>query len=79
MTVWTIGHGTRPADELVATLREAGVCTVIDVRRSPGSRHNPQFNQPALVAQLEQETIGYGHAVELGTRSRPRSRSRGRA
>jgi len=68
MTVWTIGHGTRPADELVATLREAGVCTVIDVRRFPGSRHNPQFNQPALAARLEQETIGYRHAVELGGR-----------
>ena len=25
MRVWTIGHGTRSADELVATLREAGV------------------------------------------------------
>jgi uncharacterized protein (DUF488 family) len=68
MTVWTIGHGTRPADELVETLCEVGVCTVIDVRRYPGSRHNPQFNQPALAARLEQARIGYRHAVELGGR-----------
>jgi uncharacterized protein (DUF488 family) len=68
MTVWTIGHGTRPADELVETLREVGACTVIDVRRFPGSRHNPQFSQPAFSARLEGESIGYRHAVELGGR-----------
>jgi uncharacterized protein (DUF488 family) len=68
MTVWTIGHGTRPADELVETLREVGVCTVIDVRRFPSSRHNPQFNQQALAARLVQERIAYRHAVELGGR-----------
>jgi uncharacterized protein (DUF488 family) len=68
MTVWTIGHGTRPADELVETLCEVGVRTVIDVRRFPGSRHNPQFNQQALAARLSQERIAYRHAVELGGR-----------
>jgi uncharacterized protein (DUF488 family) len=68
MTVWTIGHGTRPADELVETLREVDVCTVIDVRRFPGSRHNPQFNQQTLAARLAQDGIGYRHAVGLGGR-----------
>lgn len=68
MTVWTIGHGTRPAEELVSVLREAGVRTLVDVRRFPGSRHNPQFNEPALKTVLEQEGIAYRHAVELGGR-----------
>ena len=68
MTVWTIGHGTRPADELIATLTGAGVRTLIDVRRFPGSRHNPQFNGPALAAALEDGGIAYRHAVELGGR-----------
>jgi len=66
--VWTIGHGTRPAEELVSVVREAGVCTLIDVRRFPGSRHNPQFNEPALRAVLEEGGIVYRHAVELGGR-----------
>lgn len=66
--MWTIGHGTRPAEELVEILRGAGVCTLVDVRRFPGSRHNPQFNQPALAALLEREGIVYRHAVELGGR-----------
>ena len=48
MRVWTIGHGTRTADELVATLHEAGVETLVDVRRFPGSRRNPQLGQAAL-------------------------------
>ncbi|HEX6761793.1 MAG TPA: DUF488 domain-containing protein [Gaiellaceae bacterium] len=50
------------------TLREVGVGTVIDVRRFPASRHNPQFNQQALAARLAQERIAYRHAVELGGR-----------
>jgi uncharacterized protein (DUF488 family) len=68
VTVWTIGHGTRPAEELVSVLREAGVRTLVDVRRFAGSRHNPQFNEPALRTVLEEEGIAYRHAVELGGR-----------
>ena len=68
MTVFTIGHGTRPAEELVATLSEAGIRTLVDVRRFPGSRRNPQFNQATLAAFLEEQGIAYLHAVELGGR-----------
>ena len=48
MRVYTIGHGTRPIEELLECLREAGVETLVDVRRFPGSRRNPQFNEAAL-------------------------------
>jgi len=64
----TLGHGVRPLDELVATLREAGVETLVDVRRFPGSRRNPQFNQISLADALGEAGIGYRHAVELGGR-----------
>jgi uncharacterized protein (DUF488 family) len=66
--VWTIGHGTRSTDEFVSVIRNVGVCTLIDVRRFPGSRHNPQFNEPALRAVLEERGVAYRHAVELGGR-----------
>jgi uncharacterized protein (DUF488 family) len=66
--VWSIGHGTRPADELVSVVREAGVRTLVDVRRFPGSRHNPPFDQPVLKAALEEGGIAYRHAVALGGR-----------
>ena len=68
MIVWTIGHGTRPAEELLSVLREAGVRTLVDVRRFPASRHNPQFNEPALRVMLEEGGVAYRHAVELGGR-----------
>jgi len=68
MSVFTIGHGIRPVEELVETLREASVQTLVDVRRFPGSRRNPQFNQAALAASLTEAGIGYRHAIELGGR-----------
>ena len=68
MRVFTIGHGTRPAAELVACLRAAGVRTLVDVRRFPSSRRNPQFNQAALAETLAEAGIGYRHADELGGR-----------
>ena len=68
MRVHTIGHGTRPLEELLECLRDARVETLVDVRRFPGSRRNPQFGQARLRQALEAEGIGYGHAVELGGR-----------
>jgi uncharacterized protein (DUF488 family) len=66
--VYTIGHGTRPVDELVACLAEAGARTLVDVRRFPGSRRNPQFNQAAFAESLGRADIAYHHAVDLGGR-----------
>lgn len=68
MRVHTVGHGTRPAEELLEMLAGAGVRTLVDVRRFPSSRRHPQFNQPALAASLESAGIGYRHAIELGGR-----------
>jgi uncharacterized protein (DUF488 family) len=66
--VFTIGHGTRPVDELLSCLQEAGAETLIDVRRFPGSRRNPQFNQAPLADSLDGAGIAYRHAEELGGR-----------
>ncbi len=50
------------------TLRGAGVETLVDVRRFPGSRRHPQFNQKSLAAALPEMGIEYRHEVELGGR-----------
>ena len=68
MRILTIGHGTRSADELVTCLQDAGARTLVDVRRFPSSRRNPQFNSTALEAALQAAGIAYRHAVELGGR-----------
>jgi uncharacterized protein (DUF488 family) len=68
MHAFTVGHGIRPLEELIETLRESNVQTLVDVRRFPGSRRNPQFNQGPLRAALDDAGIAYSHAVELGGR-----------
>jgi uncharacterized protein (DUF488 family) len=70
MNVFTIGHGVRPLEELVDTLAGARVETLVDVRRFPGSRRNPQFNQDSLRHGVEAAGIAYRHAAELGGRRR---------
>ena len=67
-TVYTIGHSTRTAEELIDLLRRNGVETVVDVRRFPGSRRHPQFGSAALSASLAGAGIGYVHAEALGGR-----------
>jgi len=68
VVVHTIGHGIRPLEELVGLLTGAGVQTLVDVRRFPGSRRNPQFNRGTLEAALAAAGIAYRHAVDLGGR-----------
>jgi uncharacterized protein (DUF488 family) len=65
---FTIGHGTRPSEELVECLLAARVETVVDVRRFPVSRRNPQFEGAALGRTLRDAGIAYRHALELGGR-----------
>jgi uncharacterized protein (DUF488 family) len=66
--VVTIGHGTRPVDELVSSLHEVAARTLVDVRRFPSSRRNPQFDQDRLAQALADAGIEYRHAIELGGR-----------
>ena len=67
-TVFTIGHSTRAADELVALLRRNGVTLLVDVRRYPGSRRHPQFNREALAVTLADAGIAYRHEPDMGGR-----------
>jgi uncharacterized protein (DUF488 family) len=65
-TVFTVGHSTRPIDELISLLNSHGVKRVIDIRTIPRSRHNPQFNREMLAASLRASGIGYVHLKKLG-------------
>jgi len=65
-TLYTIGHSTRPIEELVGLLHQHGIATVVDVRTVPRSRHNPQFEQHNLRGSLEDAGIAYSHMPALG-------------
>jgi uncharacterized protein (DUF488 family) len=69
--IYTVGHSTRPVEELIALLREAGVELLVDVRRFPGSRRHPQFGAEPLAAALAAAGVDYRHEPRLGGRRRP--------
>ena len=58
-SVFTIGHGTRSAPDLMEALSSAGITKLIDVRRHPGSRRHPQFARDALEQSLPGQGIQY--------------------
>lgn len=70
--LYTIGHSTRPIDELVQILRSFGVSTLVDIRSIPRSRHNPQFNVDALPLTLRSRSLRHAHLPRLGGRRRAR-------
>lgn len=71
--LWTIGHWTCPPGLVLETLAAAAIDLVVDVRGTPGSRSNPQFNREELATWLPAAGIDYLHLPELGGR-RPRSK-----
>jgi uncharacterized protein (DUF488 family) len=68
MRIWSVGHGTRSVEDLIAILREAGVTNLADIRSVPGSRRHPQFGQAPLRASLAKAGIDYVHPRGLGGR-----------
>jgi uncharacterized protein (DUF488 family) len=76
VTLWTIGHSTRPIQAFIALLQSQQIELVVDVRRFPGSRMHPQFNSGPLATSLAGAGITYRSAPELGGRRTPRRDSR---
>ena len=71
--IYTIGHGNRPLEELIALLRKAAIGCLVDVRAFPGSRRHPHFGRTELERSLPEAGIAYAWEGEaLGGRRRPR-------
>ena len=58
-TVFTIGHSNHPAEVFLELLLTHAIEEVVDVRSSPHSRYNPQFNRKTLQAVLADTGVGY--------------------
>jgi uncharacterized protein (DUF488 family) len=71
LRIYTIGHSTRPIDELIDLLRPVGVEVLIDIRTIPESRKNPQFGQQSLERSLLAAGIEYRHMKSLGGLRKP--------
>lgn len=67
--VLTIGHSTHPLEAFVGLLGRYEVAKVVDVRSTPYSRFNPQFNREPLARNLTACGIEYVFlGAELGGR-----------
>ena len=67
-TLFTIGHSTRPFEELVEALHAHGIERLVDIRAFPMSRRLPQFNRENLESELPKAGIEYLWTKELGGR-----------
>ena len=74
-TLWTIGHSTHSIEDFLGLLAAWEISTLVDVRRFPGSRRHPHFNDTALAQSLATAGLAYQPLPQLGGRrpSRPDS------
>jgi uncharacterized protein (DUF488 family) len=57
--IFSIGHGGRSLETLVAQLRRLEVSFLIDVRSSPYSRFQPEFSREPLSMRLGERMVHY--------------------
>lgn len=68
MPLLTVGHGPADRAALGGRLTDAGITSLVDVRRYPGSRTNPDVRRDALEEWLPAAGIGYRWEPRLGGR-----------
>lgn len=67
--IYTIGHSTHTVVYFLELLQTHNIDTVIDVRSTPASSYNPQFNKEMLLSFLKLHNIKYMHfGEEFGAR-----------
>ena len=68
--IYTIGHSKHPIERFIALLQQHGIDALADVRSTPYSRFNPQFNKEKLQTALAAGGVRYVFlGEELGARS----------
>ncbi|MCZ2821458.1 DUF488 domain-containing protein [Modestobacter sp. VKM Ac-2977] len=70
MPLLTVGHGPEDQARLLARLSGARVEQLVDVRRFPGSRVNPDVRREALTEWLPAAGVAYRWEERLGGRRR---------
>lgn len=68
--LYTVGHSTHSSEKFIELLEAHSITAVCDVRSSPYSKHNPQFNRETVRGELKKHGIAYVYlGKELGPRS----------
>ena len=63
--ILTVGHSNLELEEFVGMLADADVTALVDVRKLPGSRKYPHFNDDALAVSLPAAGISYRRSEGL--------------
>lgn len=64
--LYTIGHSTRPLEDLLAVLQAHAIQTLVDIRAFPMSRRLPHFNRDSLEQSLRAAGLQYVWMKSLG-------------
>lgn len=59
VTLYTVGHGSRPESKLLRVLRSVGIRVLVDVRATPASRRYPWFSDRVMWVWLEEAGVTY--------------------
>lgn len=77
--IYTIGHSTRSLEEFLVLLQSFDMKVLADIRRLPGSRKFPHFDQDELKKSLAENGIEYVYIEDLGGRRKPEANSKNTA
>lgn len=72
---FTFGYSGRPTEEILESVKRAGVSTVVDIRFTPLSRYKPDFSKSNLQRLVEGHGLCYLHIPELGVPREIRARA----
>ncbi|MEO3761667.1 DUF488 domain-containing protein [Mycobacterium sp. B14F4] len=64
----SVGHGALRRAELVRLLQGAGIEALVDIRRFPNSRHNPDVEKDVIAAWAAEAGLDYRWEARLGGR-----------
>ncbi|WP_026886386.1 DUF488 domain-containing protein [Clostridium beijerinckii] len=59
MDIYTIGHSNYPVEKLIDMLKTYNINTVIDIRGTPYSKYNVQYNKETIAETLKKEGFIY--------------------
>lgn len=65
MRIFTVGHSNLEFDQFTDMLEASGVRAIVDVRKLPGSKKYPWFNDDHLATHLPEHGIAYSRSEGL--------------
>lgn len=59
MEIFTIGHSNYPYEKFISMIKKYDINCVVDIRETPYSKYNVQYNREAFKESLKKDNIAY--------------------